>query len=106
MDATDWSMFLAFDIMGEIGFGKDFRCLADGRQHPAIRGINESMETVSTIGQVPWLLYILSRIPGAAAAYSGFFRLCEDEVENKLQVRTSRIWYRQANTNGQEVLAA
>ncbi|VUC23528.1 unnamed protein product [Clonostachys rosea] len=83
VNATDWSMFLAFDIMGKVGFGKDFDCLVEGRKHPAIGGMDESMETISTIGQIPWLLYYLSRIPGATAGYTGFFKMCSDEIEKK-----------------------
>ncbi|CAH0055864.1 unnamed protein product [Clonostachys solani] len=86
-------MFLAFDIMGKVAFGKDFDCLIEGREHPAIGGMDESMETINTIGQIPWLLYYLSRIPGATAGYTEFFKMCSDTIEKKLDPnRAEQRW--------------
>lgn len=85
---TEWSMLFAFDTMGEIAFGKNFGCLEREAEHPMIHGIRKHMETIGTISQVPWLIYLISRIPGATAEYSGFFRSCETEIESKLQAST------------------
>lgn len=90
INATDWSMFLGFDLIGRVGLGKDFNCLANGRHDPRILSLHESMGVIGTLGHVPWLLFLLSRIPGATAKYSGFFELCAHEVETKMQVRSNR----------------
>lgn len=34
VDATAWSMYLSFDIMGKVGLGKDFYCVTEGVEHP------------------------------------------------------------------------
>lgn len=34
IDATAWSMFLSFDIMGKVGFGKEFNSVEKGEEHP------------------------------------------------------------------------
>ncbi|EED16249.1 benzoate 4-monooxygenase cytochrome P450, putative [Talaromyces stipitatus ATCC 10500] len=83
LDATAWSMFLSFDIMGEVGFGKDFNNLSTGKENPAIRAIHEHMTVLSVLSHVPWLLYLISSIPGATAAYADFFRWCGNEIDLK-----------------------
>ncbi|KAH8812452.1 putative benzoate 4-monooxygenase cytochrome P450 [Xylogone sp. PMI_703] len=82
-DGTDWSMFLSFDVMGEVGFGKDFGCLESGAAHVAIEGIRDHVEVLSVLGNVPWFLNILGRIPGATAGYAAFFSWCAAEINAK-----------------------
>ncbi|GCB28196.1 tryprostatin B 6-hydroxylase [Aspergillus awamori] len=83
IDVTAWTMFLSFDIMGDVGFGKDFHNLTTGVEHPAIKGVHDHMAAGATLLQVPWFLYILCRIPGAVSGYSSFFKWCADEIERK-----------------------
>lgn len=71
VDVTKWSMFLSFDIMGDVGFGKDFQNLNSGIEHPAIKGVHDHMAVLGVLGHVPWLLNVIGRIPGAAAGYLG-----------------------------------
>lgn len=87
MDITSWANLVAFDIMGEVGIGKDFNNLKSGSEHPAIKAIHEHMTILGIVSLVPWLLYILSCIPGAAAGYTGMFKLCSDQLAEKEKVR-------------------
>ncbi|KXJ89515.1 putative cytochrome P450 [Microdochium bolleyi] len=80
VDATSWTMLLTFDIMGKVGFGKDFRGVETGVEHPAIRCIHDHMEVLGIMSHVPWLLNILPRIPGASRGYAPFFGWCASEV--------------------------
>lgn len=86
LDATAWSMYLSFDIMGEVGFGKDFGGIASGTEHPAIKGIHSHMEILGIMSHVPWFLNLISRVPGAAASYAGFFSWCAAEIKAKQKV--------------------
>lgn len=79
-------MFLSFDIMGEVGFGKDFNNLNTGVEHSAIKGVHDHMAALGVLSHVPWFLNLMSRIPGAAAGYSGFFSWCADEIKSKQKV--------------------
>lgn len=79
-------MFLSFDIMGEIGFGKDFNNLRRGKENPAIRAIHEHMTILGVLSHVPWMLYLMSGIPGATAAYADFFGWCGSEIDSKQKV--------------------
>ncbi|KAK8107523.1 cytochrome P450 [Apiospora kogelbergensis] len=76
-------LYLSFDIMGEAGFGKDFGGLANGQEHPAIKGVHDHMAILSIASHVPWLLNIASRIPGATAGYAPFFNWCTSQIQAK-----------------------
>jgi len=83
MDVSTWSMFFSFDVMGEVGFGKDFNNLTSGVEHPAIKGVHAHMTMLGIMSTVPWLLNVLGSIPGAAAGYSDFFSFCAGQIREK-----------------------
>lgn len=83
LDATAWGMFLSFDIMGDVGLGKEFDNLGSGVEHPAIKAVHDHMAIAGVLGHIPWLLHLISRIPGAASGYSSFFEWCGGEIERK-----------------------
>ncbi|KAB8226159.1 cytochrome P450 [Aspergillus novoparasiticus] len=83
LDVTTWSMLITFDIMGDIGFGKDFGNLTTGKAHSAISAVRDHMRVIAVVSHLPWLLNMLDKIPGAAAGYQGIFKWCTDQVETK-----------------------
>ncbi|KAF2139216.1 uncharacterized protein K452DRAFT_275327 [Aplosporella prunicola CBS 121167] len=83
MDATAWSMYMSFDIMGEIGFGKDFGCVASGEEHIAIKGLHDHMNILGIMSNMPWALNVLARVPGATAGYADLFGWCSSQVHVK-----------------------
>jgi|TARA_R110002003_G_scaffold116_28_gene10318 hypothetical protein len=86
MDVSAWAMYFSFDVMGEVGFGKDFNNLVSGVEHPAIQGVHSHMSLLGTMGQIPWLLNVLSCIPGAASGYTEFFSFCAGQIRDKHRV--------------------
>jgi hypothetical protein len=86
-DATAWTMMLAFDSMGEIGFGSDFGAIATGKEPPASKAIHDHMTVLGIVDMAPWLLYLLQFIPGASAGYAPFFKWCADIINEKRAVR-------------------
>lgn len=76
-------MMLAFDVMGEIGYGKDFGGIVSGKEHPAAKAIHDHMTILGTVGMTPWLLYIIQFIPGASAGYAPFFKWCANMITEK-----------------------
>ncbi|KAJ5348692.1 uncharacterized protein N7506_001945 [Penicillium brevicompactum] len=105
IDASAWSMFLSFDIMGAVGFGKEFNNLETGVEHPAIKGVHDHMAILGTLGHVPWFLNLASRIPGAASGYSSFFKWCEDEIERKQKVQSSSQFAWSVDETPQDVVS-
>lgn len=94
MDITAWAMFFNFDVMGDVGFGKDFDCLARGVEHSAIKGVHEHMTVLGIVSTVPWLLNIIGSIPGAGAGYTEFFAVCADQIREKYKVIFKRTGLR------------
>lgn len=86
IDISTWAMFLSFDIMGNVGFGKEFNNLATGVEHPRIKAIHDHMAILGVGTHVPWLLNLAGRIPGAATSLAEFFKWCEDEIVLKQKV--------------------
>ncbi|KAF2645995.1 putative benzoate 4-monooxygenase cytochrome P450 [Massarina eburnea CBS 473.64] len=83
VDVTKWGMFFSFDVMGEIGFSKDFNNLTTGVEHIAIKGVHDHMNMLGIMSMIPWLLNMLSCIPGAASGYTDFFNFCSQEIHAK-----------------------
>lgn len=71
------------------GFSKDFHMLESESEHPAIKGVHESMLAIGVLGTVPWLLSMISKVPGAAASFSRFTTWCHEELQEKRRVRLS-----------------
>lgn len=63
--------------------------LKSGREHDAIRGVHASMSAISILGTVPWLMSIVSKIPGATGAYLDFIDWCGQELKAKRAVSRS-----------------
>ncbi|KAJ5946808.1 hypothetical protein N7454_003647 [Penicillium verhagenii] len=83
INITTWAMFFSFDIMGNVGFGKEFNNLITGVEHPGIKAIHDHLAILGIGIHVPWLLFLATRIPGASASLAAFFQWCEDEVVQK-----------------------
>lgn len=60
--------------------------LESGQEHSAIRGLHENMTAVGVLGTVPWLMSMLSKIPGATGSYSRFTDWCGQELKEKREV--------------------
>jgi hypothetical protein len=77
---------LAFDIMGEVGFGSDFGAIASGKEPAAAKAIHDHMTILGIMDMTPWLLYILQYVPGASAGYAPFFKWCTNTIDKKRAV--------------------
>ncbi|ROW01204.1 hypothetical protein VSDG_02711 [Cytospora chrysosperma] len=86
VNVTDWSMFYSFDVVGEVGFSKDFGNLTTGVEHSAIKPIHEHIKVFGVLSPIPWLMNVLGSIPGAANIYTEIFDICANEIRAKQKV--------------------
>ncbi|KAM0226793.1 hypothetical protein ACHAP5_012315 [Fusarium lateritium] len=91
IDVTQYAVFFGFDVMGQVGFSKDFGMLDSGHKHPAIQGLHDNMTAVGVLGTVPWLMSMLSKIPGATGTYARFTDWCGKELQAKRTVSTTLL---------------
>lgn len=89
VDMTSMSMRFAFDVMGLVGFSKDFGNLSTGREHEAMKEIRGFMSAVGRLGATPWLLHLITRVTGLARGSTFFFDWCKSELNEKIEVRES-----------------
>ena len=69
LNVTDLFNFVTFDIIGDLGWGKDFRCLTTMQYHPWIRVVLSFQVTmiVASLKYYPWLDRIVQTITPASA---------------------------------------
>ncbi len=79
-------MYLAFDVMGLVGFSKDFQQLEEGTEHAAIKELHGQMLILGILKPVPWVLTILGAIQGLVGDYGQFMTYCADRIAEKKAV--------------------
>ncbi|OJD35553.1 cytochrome p450 [Diplodia corticola] len=85
VNVTDWISWLGYDIMGVVGFGRDFDCLRNATDHAAIKQMHEFGFALGLLKHVPWLGNILGRMPGGQSAMEPYARYCRDLVREKMK---------------------
>lgn len=61
--------------------------LKSQKKHPAIMALHSSLTILSVVGgSQPWLLGMLTRIPGASAGYQEFIEWCGGELQARKAV--------------------
>ncbi|KAL4952094.1 cytochrome P450 [Aspergillus filifer] len=83
LNISQWTMYLAFDVMGLVGFSKDFHQLEDAAEHVAIKELHGQMLILGILKPVPWLLTILGAIQGLVGNYGQFMTYCADRIAEK-----------------------
>jgi hypothetical protein len=83
VDSTAWSMFYSFDVMGEVGFGRDFDNLSTGKEHPGIKVMHSVIGFLGVLAPVPWLLNVLGSIPGASRTLIDFETIFQKVLAQK-----------------------
>ncbi|KAK7538241.1 putative cytochrome P450 [Phyllosticta citribraziliensis] len=86
VDATQWFSYFAYDIMGRVGYSRDFGQLLDGAEHDAVEGLRKSQAIFGTLKPVPWVLNFLMAIPGATGEFGRYAAWCRNLVEEKREI--------------------
>lgn len=63
---SSWISFLAFDVMGDIGYNRAFGMLENGKEDEVITLLHEGMAPMSILTHVPWLMSLALRTSFAA----------------------------------------
>lgn len=88
INVTDWVAYLAYDLMGMIGFGRDFGQLRGGGvEHWAVKALRAQQLFIGVLKPIPWLLNFLAAIPGADGPVQPFVKYCAGLVAEKREVR-------------------
>lgn len=85
VDFTKWSFFYAFDVMGVVGLGMDFKMVETGTEHEAIAALHGQMIAVGVLGTVPWLLSLLAKLP-ISGGFGIFMDFCVKQLDKRIEV--------------------
>ncbi|KAJ5713532.1 uncharacterized protein N7483_010713 [Penicillium malachiteum] len=83
VDMTKWSLFYTFDVMGLVTFSKDYKQLDDAEEHFTIAAMHSQMEIVGIFGAIPWIVPILTSIPGLKGPLEVFVRYSNAQIDER-----------------------
>ncbi|PVI02264.1 cytochrome P450 [Periconia macrospinosa] len=92
---TNLCYFFGFDVMGDTAFGKDFNMLKSNVEHPIVKIMRGGIYIIGRFTPVPWLVTILSSIPGA----NGDFKRLESYAEDSI-MKLSKM-----NSGGDDIMS-
>lgn len=86
IDMTRWISLFAWDVMGNVGFGKDFGQVSGGGvEHWAVKAMKDQAIFTAYLKPVPWMMNALSNIPYADRAVRPFRNYCTSLVDEKMR---------------------
>ncbi|KAI4180677.1 MAG: hypothetical protein L6R41_007075 [Letrouitia leprolyta] len=103
VDVTTWMQYFAFDIMGEIGFGKSFEQAATGRSHFETEFLRHGMTMLAWVTPIPWLYHLglaLPAIPGFTKNWLDLLAWSVDQAKLKLEIMSHVIDYWRGQDEG------
>jgi tryprostatin B 6-hydroxylase len=68
-----WLSLIAFDAMGEIGWGRSLNEIEDVKQHVFIKQTTEFQKQALLLGQLPWLTRLVMRTPFVLGSIRAMF---------------------------------
>ncbi|KAH8806836.1 cytochrome P450, partial [Flagelloscypha sp. PMI_526] len=89
LDLNKWIIFFAFDVMGDIGLGKDLRSIETGVGHPVLLGLHETLKYIGLLGYVPWFMRMLVVTMSYLSGYNAFLDYSKSQLIKKEEVNRS-----------------
>ncbi|KAH8797552.1 cytochrome P450 monooxygenase-like protein [Hyaloscypha sp. PMI_1271] len=80
VNVSRWMNYYAFDMMGDMAFGKSFDMLKTGEKHDTIELLQEGMAPLGVITPIPWILILFQDIPGLSAGPKRFLKYLLEQV--------------------------
>jgi hypothetical protein len=86
VNASRWFNYLSFDVMGDVGFGKNFGMLDKGEKVEVLRKLEDGQKGLGIFGVVPWLFMILTKIPSIRKEHDVFVDWCAKQILDRREV--------------------
>ena len=85
-NATRLLRFFSFDVIGDLTLGTKFQMLESDVEHFAADVLRRGMLPLGVLTPVPWLLLILSRVPGLLSGWDNMISWSDQQVERRIKV--------------------
>ncbi|KAJ5297264.1 uncharacterized protein N7443_008157 [Penicillium atrosanguineum] len=76
---TKYAYYYAFDVMGNLAFGKSFNMIAEGKEAYFLKTIRTDMTNIGHLKHMPWIFPILMNIPLINANNLNFWKWIESQ---------------------------
>ncbi|MCJ1375714.1 hypothetical protein MMC20_006951 [Loxospora ochrophaea] len=88
-NATRLLRFFSFDVIGDLTLGTKFQMLESDVEHFAADVLRRGMLPLGVLTPVPWLLLILSRVPGLLSGWDNMISWSDQQVERRIKEQPS-----------------
>jgi cytochrome P450 len=86
INCTELFLFFGFDVMGDTAFGSDFGMLESNEEHPIVGIVRGGIYVIGRLTPLPWLVTILSSLPGANSDFKKLEAYAEDEIQKRAEM--------------------
>ncbi|KAH7166464.1 cytochrome P450 [Dactylonectria macrodidyma] len=81
MDASRWSNYYGFDVMGDLAFGKSFDMLKAGVAHSHMKLMHEATVFGTSFGRFPWAFILTQSIPIVNIQWKKYVKWLTNQVK-------------------------
>ncbi|SPO07713.1 related to pisatin demethylase cytochrome P450 [Cephalotrichum gorgonifer] len=89
-NASNWCKFFAFDVMGDVGLGKEFHMMTTEKNRWIPDLLETSFASVGPTMQLPWMGSIIMRIPGAGKYVGAWLEFVGSQVKERVEKHVER----------------
>ncbi|KAE8165150.1 cytochrome P450 monooxygenase [Aspergillus tamarii] len=85
MNMTQWFNYYAFDVMGDLAFGKGFNMLAEGKDQYFLTQLRGNMKAIGLTSHLSWIFPFFKRIPGLNGGYLKNLQWLAEQVDWRIK---------------------
>ncbi|CAG8025211.1 unnamed protein product [Penicillium salamii] len=85
IEMSKWFRFYVFEIMASLAFGRPFNMLTEQTGSYFLRLMRQDMELVGYLRHLPWLSFLLIRVPGLNWRNAQFWKWIESQFSERIQ---------------------
>ncbi|KMU77556.1 hypothetical protein CISG_01314 [Coccidioides immitis RMSCC 3703] len=89
-DASEWFKYFAFDVMGDLGLGKEFHMMTTETNRWIPTLLETSMKHVGPTSPVPWMAPILHKMPWAGKGARAWLEFVGSQVKQRTQKKSDK----------------
>ncbi|KAL6250930.1 hypothetical protein RBB50_001138 [Rhinocladiella similis] len=86
VDASKISLWYTWDIMGMLAFSRSFNNIESGKSHPLLDLMHTELKPLAFLSPIPWLAYLLNRLPPSLSPVNAFFVYCASCVKERRSI--------------------
>ncbi|KAF2445239.1 cytochrome P450 [Karstenula rhodostoma CBS 690.94] len=86
INSTELFLLFGFDVMGDTAFGSSFGMLETNEEDPIFQIMRSGIFIIGRLTPLPWLVTVLSSLPGAAGDFKKLAAFAETSIQNRAKM--------------------